>query len=136
MIFTSARGDRFEANTFFGNGEQVVVEGSAEMMTTNLWRGNFWSDYRGYDADGDGRGDLAYRPTKLFERLSDRNHGLRLFTDSPSVQAIDFAARVFPIFEPKPKFADESLRWTPLSRPKNGDPSLLSRQALVAPAPR
>ena len=25
-----------------------------------------------------------------------------------------------------------SLRWTPLSSPKNGDPSLLSRQALVA----
>jgi nitrous oxidase accessory protein len=117
VIFTSARGNRFEANSFVENGEQVVVEGSAEIMTTNLWRGNFWSDYRGYDADGDGRGDLPYRPTKLFERLSDRNHGLRLFTDSPSARAIDFASRVFPIFEPKPKFTDESPRMRPYPAP-------------------
>ena len=26
----------------------------------------------------------------------------------------------------------QPLRWTPLSRPKSGDPSLLFRQALVA----
>ena len=83
VIFTSARGNRFEANSFVENGEQVVVEGSAEIMTTNLWRGNFWSDYRGYDADGDGQGDLAYRPTRLFERLADRNPALRLFADGP-----------------------------------------------------
>jgi nitrous oxidase accessory protein len=117
LIFTSARGNRFEANTFAENGEQVVVEGTSETMTTNLWRGNFWSDYRGYDADGDGRGDLAYRPSRLFERLSDRNHGLRLFADSPSARAIDFAARIFPVFEPKAKFADESPRMQPYPPP-------------------
>jgi nitrous oxidase accessory protein len=117
VIFTSARGNRFEANTFVENGEQVVVEGTSETMTTNLWRGNFWSDYRGYDADGDGRGDLAYRPSRLFERLSDRNHGLRLFADNPSARAIDFAARLFPVFAPKPKFADESPRMRPCPPP-------------------
>lgn len=117
VIFTSARGNRFESNTFADNGEQVAVEGASDAMTTNLWTGNFWSDYRGYDADGDGRGDLAYRPSRLFERLADRNHALRLFADSPSARAIDFAARVFPIFEPRPKFADESPRMRPLPPP-------------------
>jgi nitrous oxidase accessory protein len=117
VIFTSARGNRFEANSFVDNGEQVVVEGSSEMMTTNLWRNNYWSDYRGYDADGDGRGDIPYRPSKVFERLSDRNHGLLLFAESPSARAIDFAARVFPIFEPKPKFVDESPRMRPYPPP-------------------
>jgi nitrous oxidase accessory protein len=117
VLFPSARGNRFEANTFVENGEQVVIEGSPGMMTTNLWRGNYWSDYRGYDADGDGKGDLAYRPARLFERLSDRNTALRLFADGPSARAIDFAARVFPIFEPKAKFADESPRMRPLPPP-------------------
>jgi ABC-type multidrug transport system ATPase subunit len=42
---------------------------------------------------------------------------LRLFGDSPSAQAIDFAARAFPIFEPKPKFIDESPRMQPLPPP-------------------
>jgi nitrous oxidase accessory protein len=117
VIFPSAQGNRFEANTFLENGEQVVIDGSPDTMTTNLWRGNFWSDYRGYDADGDGRGDLAYRPTRLFERLADRIPALRLFADGPSARAIDFAARVFPIFEPKPKFADESPRMRPSPPP-------------------
>jgi nitrous oxidase accessory protein len=117
VIFPSSQGNRFEANTFLENGEQVVIEGLAETMTTNVWRGNFWSDYRGYDADGDGRGDLAYRPLRLFEQLSDRNPALRLFADSPSTRAIDFAARAFPIFEPKSKFADESPRMRPWPAP-------------------
>jgi ABC-type multidrug transport system ATPase subunit len=86
-------------------------------MTTNVWRDNFWSDYRGYDLDGDGRGDLAYRPARLFERLSDRQPALRMFVDGPSAQAIDFASRVFPVFEPKPKFVDESPRMRPLPAP-------------------
>jgi nitrous oxidase accessory protein len=117
VIFPSAQGNRFEANTFLNNGEQVATEGFAEMMTTNLWRGNFWSDYRGYDRDGDGRGDVAYRPVRLFERLADRNPGLRLFAENPSAQAIDFATRVFPIFEPKAKFVDESPLMRPLPAP-------------------
>jgi nitrous oxidase accessory protein len=117
VMFPSARGNRFEANSFVENGEQVVIEGFSDTMTTNSWQGNFWSDYRGYDADGDGTGDLAYRPARLFERLSDRNSALRLFADSPSARAIDFAARTFPIFEPKPKFVDESPRMRPLPPP-------------------
>ena len=31
--------------------------------------------------------------------------------------------------------ATRVLRWTPSPRPKNGDPSLLSRQPFVAPSP-
>jgi nitrous oxidase accessory protein len=117
VIFPSARGNRFEANTFVENGEQVAMEGYADTMTTNVWRGNFWSDYRGYDAGGDGTGDITYRPARLFERLSDRNPALRLFAESPSAQAIDFAARAFPIFAPKPKFTDDSPRMRPLPPP-------------------
>jgi nitrous oxidase accessory protein len=117
VIFPSAEGNRFEANSFLENGEQVVMEGFAGTMTSNLWKGNFWSDYRGYDSDGDGRGDLAYRPMRLFERLAERNPVLRLLSESPSARAIDFAARLFPIFEPRPQFADTSPRMQPLPAP-------------------
>jgi nitrous oxidase accessory protein len=117
VLFPSAQGNRFEDNSFVENGSQVEIEGFRDTMTTNTWRGNYWSDYRGYDVNGDGMGDLAYRPSRLFERIADNSPSLRLFADSPSAQAIDFAAGVFPIFEPKPKFADESPRMRPLPAP-------------------
>jgi nitrous oxidase accessory protein len=117
ILFPSATGNRIEANSFIENPEQVEIEGFSQTMTTNRWRANFWSDYRGYDLDGDGAGDLAYRPARLFERISDNAPALRLFAASPSAQAIDFAAGVFPIFEPKPKFADESPRMRPYPAP-------------------
>ncbi len=31
---------------------------------------------------------------------------------------------------------EKSMKWTPLSRPKSGDPSLLFRQAFMAPTSR
>ncbi|MBI4582676.1 MAG: ATP-binding cassette domain-containing protein [Planctomycetes bacterium] len=106
VIFPSASGNLFEANAFSENGEQVIIEGLPGIMTTNTWRGNFWSDYVGFDAGGDGKGDVPYRPVQLFERLATRHSALRLFAENPATEAIDFASRLFPVFEPQPKFID------------------------------
>lgn len=117
LMFPSARGNRFVDNTFLENGEPVTIEGQSGLMTTNTWETNYWSDYRGYDADGDGRGDVAYRPARLFERLVDRQSALRLFAGSPAAEAIDFASRLFPIFEPQAKLVDLRPRMQPLPSP-------------------
>jgi ABC-type multidrug transport system ATPase subunit len=53
----------------------------------------------------------------LFERLTERQSALRLFTYSPSVQALDFAARSFPIFAPEPKLTDPAPRMSAMLPP-------------------
>jgi len=68
----------------------------------------------GYDADKDGLGDLPYVSKSLFENMMDKNPYLRLFQLSPAQQAVDMAARAFPIFQPKPKFADDAPLLTPI----------------------
>lgn len=112
-LFPTAAGNYWTTNNFIDNGEQVVTQGSVAAIR-NRWEGNYWSDYRGFDADGDGRGDAPYRAEQLFERLTDHYPAFRFFAGSPAAQAVDFAARAFPLFAPRAKFADSMPRMRPL----------------------
>lgn len=113
MGLPSVERNIFQNNTFLENYQQVSVQGRGNLLG-NLWNqdgiGNYWSNYVGYDSDGDGIGDMPYRAEKLFESLSDSEPILRLFTFSPASQAIDFAASAFPSLRPDPKVIDEAPR--------------------------
>lgn len=101
----------FTGNIFLENTQQSSVRGRGTLQG-NSWsvdnRGNYWSDYAGYDAEGDGIGDIAYRAEDLFERLADEQPNLRFFIYSPASQAIDLAASAFPSLRPEPRLIDEA----------------------------
>jgi len=105
QMLPTASDNSLTKNSFIDNGEQVSIDGMSSFMK-NQWRGNFWSDYRGYDGNHDGIGDAAYQAFKFFERITDRYGALKFFALNPSVQALDFANTAFPIFSPKSKFTD------------------------------
>jgi nitrous oxide reductase family maturation protein NosD len=100
----------FVGNTFLDNHEQIEVRGGGH-LGANVWfkdgRGNYWSDYAGYDEDGDGVGEIPYKSEKLFESLIDRIPELRLFIYSPVTRALELAADAFPVIKPEPKLTDE-----------------------------
>ncbi|MBS1251828.1 MAG: putative ABC transporter binding protein NosD [Anaerolineales bacterium] len=107
----------FTENTFLENMQQVSVRGGGQLEGNDFTvegQGNFWSDYTGYDANGDGLGDLAYQPRSLFESLLDRHSSLRLFLMSPAQQAIDMASKAFPIMRPEPKLTDSAPLMSPV----------------------
>lgn len=112
----SVRNNEFEGNSFVENEEQVALSGRGTPGKNN-WtvngQGNYWSDYVGYDADRNGQGDLEYKSERLFENLMATEPGLRLFLYSPAVNAIDFAAKAFPMVQPKPKLIDVNPLMTP-----------------------
>jgi nitrous oxidase accessory protein len=112
----SVQRNQFIENEFLENIEQVAILGSGELKNNDFTvagRGNFWSDYAGFDTDGDGRGDMPYQAMSLFESLIDREPKLRLFLYSPAQQAVELASRAFPIVRPQPKITDTG----PLMRP-------------------
>ena len=129
LFLPHVRNTQLWDNIFWENAEQVAIQGGGELKG-NVWqkngRGNYWSDYSGYDANEDGIGDLAYRSTSLFENLMDRYPSLRLFSLSPATDAIDLAARAFPITQPRPKMTDAN----PLMAP----PVIPPGPSLVRPA--
>ncbi|MCC7163683.1 MAG: nitrous oxide reductase family maturation protein NosD [Anaerolineae bacterium] len=122
----------FTNNTFWENIEQMSVHGGGGSPDANTWQGNFWSDYTGLDADGDGRGDTPYVAEKLFENMTDRMPILRVLLYSPAAQAIEFAAASFPIVKPRPKFADPAPRLTPAPLPATTQPPADTRREMVA----
>jgi nitrous oxidase accessory protein len=75
---------------------------AAELPRGAVWsssgHGNYWSDYRGYDADGDGVGDQPYVPRPAFAGRLGADETLRVFQFTPAQQAIDLAADMFPVF--------------------------------------
>ncbi|MEE9252539.1 MAG: nitrous oxide reductase family maturation protein NosD [Thermodesulfobacteriota bacterium] len=96
-------------NSIIDNTEQVEVRGGGTLRG-NVWseldRGNHWSDYVGYDDNGDGVGEVPYLAESLFESLIDRYPILRILMFSPASEAIEFASRAFPIIKPEPKMRD------------------------------
>jgi nitrous oxidase accessory protein len=105
----SVQRNRVSDNAFIDNIEQIGIMGGGTFKGnefTVAGRGNYWSDYVGYDADRDGIGDFEHRSEGLFENLMDREPKLRLFLFSPAQQAIEMAARAFPAVRPRPKFVD------------------------------
>jgi nitrous oxidase accessory protein len=113
----SVKRNHFSQNSFIENLEQVGLTGSGNFSDNSFTvngQGNFWSDYTGYDAGGDGLGDLPYVSKSLFENMMDNHPELRLFQLSPAQQAVELAARAFPIFEPKPKFTDDAPLLAPV----------------------
>src|SRR5262249_13876156 len=99
-----------EGNSFVENQQQVEVAGSGGDPAANRWHANHWRDSAGYDANGDGGGDVPYRAERLFEQVVDRRPALRFFLLSPATTAIDFAARAFPLFRPQAKLEDDAPR--------------------------
>jgi parallel beta-helix repeat protein len=61
MELVISDGNTIRNNNMVNNTKQVEVSG------TNVWDGNYWSDYEGADNDEDGIGDTPYQITRGIE---------------------------------------------------------------------
>ncbi|MDR7422295.1 MAG: nitrous oxide reductase family maturation protein NosD [Armatimonadota bacterium] len=108
-------------NTVVENLRPVEVRGVLRTETSR-WqvagRGNYWGDYRGFDASGDGIGDVPYRRADVLERLGDRAPALRAFLFTPAHLALEAAVRLAPLARVDPVVEDPA----PLIRAPGGAP--------------
>ncbi|HNJ82612.1 MAG TPA: nitrous oxide reductase family maturation protein NosD [Piscinibacter sp.] len=105
-----------QGNDFVANREQVRYVGARD----EAWGasrgaregGNHWSNYRGWDRDGDGVGDVPYEANDLIDRLQVRYPAMALLMGSPSVQALRLVGQQFPVLR-VPSVVDAHPRMTP-----------------------
>jgi len=87
-------GNRFEHNLW-----QATVGGD-ENNDRNVWYGNYWDNYEGFDRDGDGVGDTAYEIRAYADRIWMDTPMARFFRNSPLLELLDFLERLAPFSTP------------------------------------
>ncbi|HJV59454.1 MAG TPA: nitrous oxide reductase family maturation protein NosD [Albitalea sp.] len=85
-----------DGNDFIGNREQLRYI-AARDEPWGLQRGNYWSNYVGWDRDGDGRGDVPYHASDLVDRLVWEYPAAKLLLASPATQTLRLIAEQFPL---------------------------------------
>jgi len=101
-----------DGNDFIGNEEQIKYV-AARDVEWGRKQGNYWSNYSGWDQNGDGVGDIAYEANDIVDRLNWQYPLLKLLMTSPSIQSLRFVARQFPLLR-APSIVDKHPRMRPL----------------------
>jgi nitrous oxidase accessory protein len=95
-------------NDFIDNRQQVRYVATRD----EPWGANFWSNYVGWDRNGDGVGDVPYEANDVVDRLLWRLPLAKLLFDSPAVQTLRLVARQFPLLR-APSIVDALPRMRP-----------------------
>ncbi|MDD5329199.1 MAG: nitrous oxide reductase family maturation protein NosD [Sulfuricella sp.] len=108
IAFNSDRdGHFFTNNVFEGNLTDVSV-GGAGSAKRNLWRGNYWDDYQGFDRNNDGVGDTPYNLYAYADRIWMEVPHARFFKNAPLMEALDFLERLAPFSDPEMILSDDA----------------------------
>ncbi|SIS80817.1 nitrous oxidase accessory protein [Zobellia uliginosa] len=87
----------FRANNFLYNSFDISYNSK---LNDNVFDGNYWSAYTGYDLDKNGIGDVPYRPVKLFSYIVNQTPEAIVLLRSLFMDIIDFSEKVSPVFTP------------------------------------
>jgi nitrous oxidase accessory protein len=105
QVFSSAERNEFSSNNFVVNLSPIGIIGKASNIRWDRdGTGNYWSDYKGYDLDGTGVGDVAFRIQNLFEHLEGKRPRLGIYLFSPASQALAAGEQSFPVIEGSHEF--------------------------------
>ena len=80
---------------------------SPAMRWSRDGRGNSWGQYRGFDADRDGIGDVPYKLEDAMDALVRRSPLIQAFLYTPAHLALEAAARMFPLYRQSPVLVDD-----------------------------
>ncbi|KVW96020.1 nitrous oxide reductase family maturation protein NosD [Thiobacillus denitrificans] len=115
-VWAGSKNNQVERNEFISNREQVRYVAARD----ELWgikEGNYWSNYLGWDRNGDGVGDVPYEANDIVDRLSWRHPMMKLLLASPAVQTLRMVGQQFPllrapsIVDPKPRMRPDTEDW-------------------------
>lgn len=105
-IQASCMDNTIKQNNFMGNTFDISTNGSTVL---NLFDGNYWDKYEGYDLNKDQVGDEPYHPLSLYSVIVERNPPAMLLFRSFMVSLLDRSEKIAPSLTPD-NFVDNEPR--------------------------
>ncbi len=86
-------------NSFINNPVQVKYVANRQAEWSQDGRGNFWSNYLGWDLDNDGFGDRPFEPNDGIDKLIWQYPEAKMLLDSPAVLILRWIQTQFPVLK-------------------------------------
>jgi nitrous oxidase accessory protein len=114
ILFNSELGgNEMLGNDFEGNITHVAYGAGRAAVERNVWNGNYWDDYQGFDRNHDGVGDTPYEILAFADSIWMEMPDARFFKSSPAMELLDFLERLAPFSTPDRLVRDDAPRFQP-----------------------
>lgn len=87
-------------NSFINNPIQVKYVSNKKQEWSLNGKGNYWSNYLGWDMNSDQIGDITFEPNDGIDKLLWQYPEMKMLMDSPAVIILRWVQRQFPILKP------------------------------------
>jgi nitrous oxidase accessory protein len=111
--------NRVHGNNFVANPVQIRFTWSRAIRWDHEGRGNYWSDYLGWDMNRDGLGDRVHHASNRIDMLMFRYPQMKLLAASPVVQLMQVLEARMPVLRP-PSIVDRHPAMRPFPAPAKG----------------
>ncbi|MGK5094705.1 nitrous oxide reductase family maturation protein NosD [Deltaproteobacteria bacterium TL4] len=100
VFHSTLKNNVFKGNALVDNIEGVIVHANGTAIK-NIWEGNYWSDYEGFDRNRNGYGDRDYVNYVYLDQLWMNDPWIRFYFASPVISMLNFLAKLAPFSEPR-----------------------------------
>ncbi len=87
-------------NSFINNPIQVKYVSNKKQEWSFAGQGNYWSNYLGWDMNGDNIGDVIFEPNDGIDQLIWQYPEMKMIMDSPVVLILRWIQKEFPVLKP------------------------------------
>ena len=87
-------------NSFINNLVQVKYVSNREQQWSQNGRGNYWSNYLGWDLDNNGTGDTPFEPNDGIDKLIWQYPEAKVLLNSPAILLLRWIQKQFPVLRP------------------------------------
>jgi nitrous oxidase accessory protein len=133
-LTAGSEGIKISGNTFIDNQIQVKYVSNKLQEWSLKGEGNYWSNYQGWDMDGDGKGDVPFEPNDGIDKLFWKYPEAKILMDSPAVLLLRWVQEQFPVLKsPGVKDSYPLMKPNPIKSKQPSLPHLASTKKATSP---